>query len=260
MKQHTPIFIRIDDQILKLHINIDKEQLQLIIKQMINNCSIITNVNNYKEITYNFKDYYLDPHYKNVKIRVEEYPYHDAGYGDDDHPGIRYVSYTYYDYPKLIDELISICHEDEETIKSFNIPFGDSKDKLLDLQEEENRIHEILNSIVSESEKWKELRAFTSDMAEYADPNKIKPTMRIKDYFGDIMSCFNLVKVEVSTKEDIKNFYQFYSFLEFSEEDFDEAIPSIDDKDPIIKEWIIKEIGNPKRSKNSILVLNHESN
>lgn len=236
-------FIKKDDQILKINLKINKSQIVQIINGIILNCSRVEKISAKKEVSYHFDDYQSNPHYRNVKINNIRSPFRDCGYGDDDHPGERIVSYTYYDYPSIVDELFCLISNSSK----FNIKFSEVEDKSLDLEARGKELEEILVSNLNDKEKINQIRKLAENLVKDTDPEVKFATQKVNDYFQSILDCLDFIVDGVSTEKEIDDFYRFYSFLKPNREDYEENITSIDDLDPIMREKLLHSINDEKK-------------
>jgi len=232
------IFMNIKNQIWKLNITIDTKKLFELVENIITNCSYIEVVVNEKEVSYYFKDLYNDPHYRDVKERIIKYPYHDAGYGYDDHPGERIVSYKYYNYPEIVNKLIEILNGNVESITTLF--FKKNNNNELNLEKEVEGLAKILSSDIKDNDKIKYLQELEIKLEKNSKTQKT--LKKVSVYYDEIMSCFDITEVQTTTQEEIKAFFDYFSFLQYDENLFRKKIIQIESLDSYIKSWLIQKI------------------
>ncbi len=235
-KQENILYLQMEDKIAKLSIEVNIDELENLIEEMILKCSKVRRVENAVETSYYFKNYFADGHYRNVSMQILEEPYHDCGYGDDDHPGKRIVSYTHYDFPYLIDCLMDIVDGIKKGRNvNLNLHFPKS-------EKQKAYLDSLMVTAKSSEEYLRKVREAAEAIMKETENVTHLPEEEISSYYGRILDCFIVDAAEIMPMETIEHFLQYFTFINSEQLELEHHILNSEKMDPVYRKHLLEQM------------------
>lgn len=243
------LFLKIEDEILKIKVIVNSVKLKELAADICDNCSVIKHIEKrYIDEDFNFED---ERRYRNLEIIVISNGYKDPIHNED-RPRIVDVSFDEYDFPLIVDDLTNISNGKFGGKYGFKLSFKYEKNKydylLKRIDDIEKQISEISNDdSISNSIKIKKLYILSSKLSELCEVDVRIPDNNITDYYDSILECFSVEKVETIPSEYINSIFNYLNFL--NKEELDSYIVNIESMDSILATWLMDEIKKEKTLK-----------
>ena len=196
------LFLEYNDEIIKIEILFDKENLKNIRDDIFYNCSKVEEKKNIQEYFTNFYDINREKQKKNYVNYTYNIIKHPEDNGDLVHasitPGIISISYDYYDYPEVIDKLDEIinCNDNSLINKWSNL--------LQYLADIEKKTQVFLEDkfVINNLDDLRRANTLYQELEEY---------LKILEYLNDIENMLDFNIIGSYSKEDLKQFESFFN-------------------------------------------------
>lgn len=198
-----------NENIIKYEINIDKEKLEKLRREIIEKCSEIKHIEEVTNYTPNKYDY---EHIRNYSEKFLRRVYKDDFYGTvyDEYS----VKYDYYEHPVLIDYIDRLLIGDTSIISRIINPQIERIDEEKNIIDEQQKIIELLNNNKNSdiTKQLKLLKENQEKLKEYKIKKELnKNQVSVKTFYSKVLSCISFKEISKISLQDLLNIQEFLS-------------------------------------------------
>lgn len=219
------IYVKMGSYYVNLSVQIDRQKMLNVIEEIITNCSIKTKIRRELLIAYDFKNYFNNAHYRDILIE-EPVTYQDVTkkeqkkkYSKYMEQQCRFISYTKYDYPAIVEKCYDIIRGHFGSEYGFGISFEVST-----FQEEQ------VNFFQKEGKLLNEFSNITF------------PSHSVSEYYEEIMKCFIIENAIFVPERYVNEVFNSFEFLLKKRGNFEKNILYLESLEPILHNFIVESL------------------